>query len=99
MVRNTRLSFFFFFFFFGFLLFNPRGAGVDYARIASELRFRFGHKSFYRFGIRSCLATSHKQIIKTRNARHRAFWVSRQHRQRLFIHPLFIVSWRIAKYF
>ena len=25
----------------------------------------FGHKSFYRFGIRSCLATSHKQILKT----------------------------------
>ena len=27
--------------------------------------FRSGHKSFYRFGIRSCLATSHKQILKT----------------------------------
>ena len=25
----------------------------------------FGHKSFYRFGTRSCLATSHKQILKT----------------------------------
>ena len=32
---------------------------ADHARIASELRF--GHKSFYRFGIRSCLTTSHKQ--------------------------------------
>ena len=27
--------------------------------------FRFGHKSSYRFGIRSCLGTSHKQILKT----------------------------------
>ena len=27
--------------------------------------FRSGHKSLYRFGIRSCLATSHKQIPKT----------------------------------
>ena len=26
---------------------------------------RFGHKSFYRFGIRSCLAISHKQILET----------------------------------
>ena len=52
----------------------------------------------YRFGIRSCLATSHKQIIKTPNARHRASWVSTQRCQRLFIHPLFIVRWRIAKY-
>ena len=42
-----------------------RAQRVDYARIASELRFRFGHKSFCRFGIRSCLATSHTQIIKT----------------------------------
>ena len=31
----------------------------------TKLRFRFGHQSFYRFGIRSCLATSHKQILKT----------------------------------
>ena len=56
-----------------------------HARIASELWFRFGHKSFYRFGIRSCLATSHKQILKTPYStwRHRAFWVSRQHVQRL----------------
>ena len=40
--------------------------------------------SFYRFGIRSCLATSHKQIQR-RNAvwRHRTFWVSRQHGNRL----------------
>ena len=42
-----------------------RAQRADYARIASELRFRIGHKSFYRFGIRSCLATSHKQILKT----------------------------------
>ena len=27
--------------------------------------FRFGHKSSYRFGIRSCLGASHKQILKT----------------------------------
>ena len=27
--------------------------------------FCFGHESFYRFGIGSCLATSHKQILKT----------------------------------
>ena len=40
-----------------------RAQRADYARIPSELRFRFGHKSFYRFGIHSCLATSHKQII------------------------------------
>ena len=55
------------------------------ARIASELRFRFGHKSLYRLGIRSCLATSHKQILKTPYStwRHRDFWVSRQHVQRL----------------
>ena len=26
---------------------------------------QFRHKSFYRFGIASCLATSHKQILKT----------------------------------
>ena len=61
--------------------------------------FAFGHKSFYRFSVRSCLGTSHKQIIRTPNARHRAFWVSRKHGERLFIHPLFIVRWRIAKYF
>ena len=62
------------------------------ARVSREdpKRIRFGHKSFYRFSIRSSLATNHKQIIKTPNARHRAFWVSRQHGQRLFIHPLFI---------
>ena len=37
----------------------------DHVRIASEQRFRFGHKSFYLFGIRSCLGASHKQILKT----------------------------------
>ena len=31
-----------------------------HARIASQLRFRFGHKSFYRLGIRSCIRTKHK---------------------------------------
>ena len=36
-----------------------RAQRADHARIASKLRF--GHKSFYRFGIRSCLTTSHKQ--------------------------------------
>ena len=36
-----------------------RAQRADHARIVSELRV--GHKSFYRFGIRSCLATSHKQ--------------------------------------
>ena len=62
-----------------------RAQRAYHARIASELRFRFGHKSFYRFGIRSCLATSHKQILKTPYStwRHRDFWVSRQHVQRL----------------
>ena len=27
------------------------------------MRFRIGRKSFYRFGIRSCLATNHKQTL------------------------------------
>ena len=37
------------------------------------------HKSFYRFGIHSCLATSHQQILKTGHStwRHRALWLSR----------------------
>ena len=35
-----------------------------YARITSGVRVGFGHKSFHWFGIRSCLATSHKQILK-----------------------------------
>ena len=39
-----------------------RAQRADHARIARELRF---HKSLYRFGIRSCLAMSHKQILKT----------------------------------
>ena len=76
---------------------------VDHARITSELRFRFGHKSFYRFGICSCLATSHKQILKTPfnmtsscilgfQATHPVTWAH-------FIHHLFIVRWQIAKYF
>ena len=38
-----------------------RALRAVHARIASTVRFRFGHKSFYRFGIRSCLATSHKK--------------------------------------
>ena len=37
---------------------------ADSARITRGVWFRFGHKSFYQFGIRSCLATSHKQILK-----------------------------------
>ena len=37
-----------------------------HARIAlAGVRFRSGHKSFCRFDIRSCLATSHEEIIKT----------------------------------
>ena len=47
-----------------------RAQHAYHARIASELRFRFGQKSFYRFSIRSCLATSHNMV-------------SRQHVQRL----------------
>ena len=40
--------------------------------------------SFYRFSIRSCLATSRKQILRHHSAWcHRAFWVSRQHGHRL----------------
>ena len=35
------------------------------AEIASGVRFCFVHKFFYRFGIRSCLAKSHKRILKT----------------------------------
>ena len=66
-------------------------ARAVHARIASGVRFRLAHKSFYRFGILSCLATSHKQILKTPSAwRHRAFWVSRQHGHRLGL-ILFIV--------
>ena len=72
-----------------------------HARIASELRFCFGHKSFYLFGIPSCLATSHKQMLKTPfnmtsscivgfQATSAATWAH-------FIHPLFIVLWQIAK--
>ena len=34
------------------------------ARIASGVRFRLGHKFFYRFGIRSCLATNHKETLE-----------------------------------
>ena len=94
MVRNTRLSFFFFLAFYCLILAErvliTRGsqASCDFALVIN-----------LSIGLVSAVATSHKQIIKTRNARHRAFWVSRQHRQRLFIHPLFIVRWRIAKYF
>ena len=80
-----------------------RAQRADHARIARQLRFRFGRKSFYRFGIRSCLATSHKQILKTQlnmtwscilgfQATRPATWAH-------FIHPLFIVRQRIAKYF
>ena len=79
----------------------PRAQGSYHARIASKLRFGFGYKSFYRFGIRSCLATSHKQILKTPfnmtsscilgfQATSAATWAH-------FIHPLFIVLWQIAK--
>ena len=78
-------------------------ARAEHARIVSELRFRFGHASFYRFSIRSCLATSHKQILTTPfnmtvscilgfQATCPATWA-------YFIHPLFIVRRRIAKYF
>ena len=70
------------------------------ARVSREdrtkLRFRFGHKSFYRFGIRSCLATSHNMPPLCSlgfQATRAATWVH-------FIHPLFyIVRWQIAKYF
>ena len=80
-----------------------RAQCTDHARIARQLRFRFGHKSFYRFGIHSCLATSHKQMLKTPlnmtwscilgfQATRPATWAH-------FIHPLFIVRLRIVEYF
>ena len=34
------------------------------SRVISRVSFRFGHKSFYWFGICSCLATNHKQTLK-----------------------------------
>ena len=65
--------------------------------------FRSGHKSLYRFGIRSCLATSHKQIPKTpfnmTSSCTVGFQVTRPATWAHFIHPLFIERWRIAKYF
>ena len=69
---------------------------ADHARIASELRFRFGHKSFYRFGIRSCLATSHKQILKTpfnmTSSCTLGFQATRPATWAHFIHPLLYVG-------
>ena len=52
---------------------NSRGlqADCDFALVINL--------SFYRFSIRSCLATSHKHSVW----RHRAFWVSIQHGHRL----------------
>ena len=80
-----------------------RAQRAYHARIASELRFRFGHKSFYRFGIRSCLATSHKQILKTpfnmTSSCILGFPATFVETWAHFIHPLFIVRWQIAKYF
>ena len=81
------------------LIYDSRGASfitlsraqrAYHARIASELRFRFDHKSFYRFGIR--LATSHNMTpscILGFQATRAATWAH-------FIHPLFIVRWQIA---
>ena len=64
-----------------------------HARIASELRFCFGHKSFYLFGIPSCLATSHKQMLKTpfnmTSSCILGFQATRVETWAHFIHPLF----------
>ena len=49
--------------------FVARGSQAE-CDFASVINF-----SFYRFGIRSCLTTNHKQTLRC----HRAFWVSRQH--------------------
>ena len=76
---------------------------VARTRITSKLWFRFGHKSFYRFGICSCLATSHKQILKMpfnmTSSCTLGFQATRPATWAHFIHPLFVVLWRIAKYF
>ena len=54
------------------------------AEIASGVRFCFVHKFFHRFGIRSCLAKSHKQMLRRNLAwLHRALSVSIQHGHRL----------------
>ena len=63
--------------------------------------------SFYRFGIRSCLATSHKQILKTpfslTSSCILGFQATWQPTWAHFIHLLFTVrrriAWRIVKYF
>ena len=68
--------------------------------MASRVRFRFGHKSFFlRFGIRSCLATSHKHILKMpfnmTSLYILGFQVTRPPTG-LFYPSLFTVRWRIA---
>ena len=74
--------------------FVARTQRTYHARIASELWFRFGHKSFYRFGIRSCLATSHKQILKVpfnmTSSCTLGFQATRPATWAHFIHSLFI---------
>ena len=63
--------------------------------------------SFYRFGIRSCLATSHKQVLKTpfsmTSSGILGFQATWQPTWAHFIHLLFTVRWRIVwrivKYF
>ena len=63
----------------------PRRASLKFlsrAEIASGVRFCFVHKFFYRFGIRSCLARSHKQMLKTQFSM-TSLSVSIQHGHRL----------------
>ena len=70
------------------------------AEIASGVRFCFVQKFFYRFGIRSCLAKSHKQMLKTQFSMTSSctfgFHSTRPPTRAHFIHPLFTVRWRIA---
>ena len=59
-----------------------------------------GHKSFYWFGIRSSLAASPIQILKTpfsmRSSCILGFQATRPLTRAYFIYPLFTVRWRIA---
>ena len=75
--------------------------------MTSRVRFPFGHKAFFlRFGIRSCLAISHKQILKMPFNDdiivHFGLPGNTATNRGLFYPSLFTVrwwiSWRIAKY-
>ena len=85
----------------------PRAKRV-YNFVAREDRKRsaisFGHKFFYRFRIRSCLATSHKQIFRTPFSMMSScilvFQATRPPTRAHFIHPLLIyctLANRLAK--